>query len=81
MHLECMTIRSPGIYLSARELERSTRRNTRYIPNLENVDDERIYELFKFISIKAYFTGNFEPIFANQNFNFFKSAGTKENVE
>ena len=30
MHLACMSIRSPGIYLPARELGRSIRRNTRY---------------------------------------------------
>ena len=77
MHLACMSIRSPGIYLPARELGRSIRRNIPGIPNLENVVDERIYELFKFIPIKVYFTGTFEPIFENQNFNFFKSAGEK----
>ena len=48
---------------------------------MENVVDERIYELFKFIPIKVYFAGTFEPILENQNFNFFKSAGTKKNVE
>ena len=51
------------------------------IPNIDNVFDLRIYDVFKFMSKWTLQYPQNEPLFEYQRFNSFKSAGTKENVK
>ena len=51
------------------------------IPNIDNVVDSRIYEVFKLIPKWTLQYPQNEPLFEYQKFSSFKGAGTKENVK
>ena len=73
-----MSIRSPGICLPAsQEMAQDLILG---IPNIDNVVDSRIYEVFKLIPKWTLQYPQNEPLFEYQKFNSFKGAGTKENV-
>ena len=74
-----MSIRSPGICLPAsQEMAQDLILG---IPNIDNVVDSRIYEVFKLIPKWTLHYPQNEPLFQYHKFNSFKSAGTKENVK